>query len=176
MAALPRRRSLGLRRAVATPAPELGGVPLSAGALVETGRPPGGGWRSHLGSLLFLAPAVIWLAVIVGYPLIGTIRYSFYNGNSTSFVGLSNYKTVFSTADILVAFRNNVIWVVVAPFLLTFLGLVFAVITERIRWATVFKTMLFMPIVFRMTASGLVWTSIINIHPQVGCRTPRSRR
>ncbi|MGD1033271.1 MAG: ABC transporter permease subunit [Candidatus Dormibacteria bacterium] len=168
MAALPRRRSLGLRRAVATPAPELGGVPLSAGALVETGRPPGGGWRSHLGSLLFLAPAVIWLAVIVGYPLIGTIRDSFYNGNSTSFVGLANYKTVFSTADILVTFRNNVIWVVVAPFLLTFLGLVFAVITERIRWATAFKTVVFMPIAFSMTASGLVWNSIMNIDPHVG--------
>jgi alpha-glucoside transport system permease protein len=168
MATVSRRRSLVLRRAMATPAPEMGGASVDATGLVELGKPPGGGWRSHLGSLLFLAPAAIWLVAIVGYPLIGTIRDSFYNGNSTTFVGLGNYKTVFSTADILVTFRNNVIWVVVAPFLLTFLGLVFAVLTERIRWATAFKAVVFMPIAFSMTASGLVWNSIMNIDPHVG--------
>ena len=168
MAALQRRRSLVLRHAVAAPVPELGGAALDAGALAESGRPPGGGWRSHLGSLLFLAPAGIWLAVIVGYPLVQSIRDSFYDNASTSFVGLANYKTVFSTTDILVTFRNNVIWVVVAPFLLTFLGLVFAVLTERIRWATAFKTIVFMPIAFSMTASGLVWNSIMNIDPHIG--------
>jgi len=168
MAALPRRRSLVLRHAVATPAAEPGGAATAADALAETGRPPGGGWRSHLGSIVFLAPAAIWLAVIVGYPLVESIRDSFYDNSSTSFVGLANYRTVFSTADILVTFRNNVIWVVVAPFLLTFLGLVFAVITERIRWATAFKTVVFMPIAFSMTASGLVWNSIMSIDPHVG--------
>ena len=168
MAALPRRRSLVLRHAVATPAAEPGGAATAADALAETGRPPGGGWRSHLGSIVFLAPAAIWLAVIVGYPLVESIRDSFYDNSSTSFVGLANYRTVFSTADILVTFRNNVIWVVVAPFLLTFLGLVFAVLTERIRWATAFKTVVFMPIAFSMTASGLVWNSIMNIDPHIG--------
>jgi alpha-glucoside transport system permease protein len=168
MATVSRRRRLVLRRAVATPAPERGGASVDATGLVELGKPPGGGWRSHLGSLLFLAPAAIWLAVIVGYPLVESIRDSFYNNSSTTFVGLANYKTVFSTADILVTFRNNVIWVVVAPFLLTFLGLVFAVLTERIRWSTAFKTVVFMPIAFSMTASGLVWNSIMSIDPHVG--------
>ena len=161
MATVPHRRSLVLRRAVATPA-ETGGASVDATGPVELGKPPGGGWRSHLGSILFLTPAAIWLALIVGYPLVESIRDSFYNNSSTSFVGLANYKTVFSTADILVTFRNNVIWVVVAPFLLTFLGLVFAVLTERIRWATAFKTVVFMPIVFSLTASALI-LSLIHI-------------
>jgi len=167
MAALAHRRSLRLHRAVATPAPELG-MPAGVDELVDTGRPPGGGWRSHLGSLAFLAPAAIWLLVIVGYPLVWTIRDSFFNNSSTSFVGLGNYKTIFSTDDILVSFRNNVIWVIVFPFVVTFLGLVFAVLTERIRWATAFKTIIFMPIAFSATASALVWNSIMNIDPHVG--------
>jgi alpha-glucoside transport system permease protein len=168
MAAQARRRSLVLRRIVATPAPDPGTPNLEAAVLPETGRAPGGGWRRHLGSLAFLTPAGIWLLVIVGYPLIGTIRDSFYNNDSTKLVGLDNYKTLFSTADILVTFRNNVIWVIVFPFLVTFVGLLFAVLTERVRWATAFKTIIFMPIAFSATASALVWNSIMSIDPHVG--------
>lgn len=136
--------------------------------LAESGQPPGGGWRSHLGSLAFLAPAAIWLGVIVCYPLVMTVRDSFYNNTANTFVGVGNYRTIFSTADILVTFRNQIIWVVVFPFLVTFLGLVFGVLTERIRWSTAFKTVLFMPIAFSMTASGLVWNSIMSVDPHIG--------
>jgi alpha-glucoside transport system permease protein len=45
---------------------------------------------------------------------------------------------------------------------------VFAVLTERIRWSTAFKTVVFMPIAFSMTASGLVWNSIMSIDPHIG--------
>ena len=139
-----------------------------ASELAEAGRPTGGGWRSHLGSLGFFAPGAIWLLAIVGYPLVETIRDSFFNNDSTKFVGVGNFKTIFSTAAILVTFRNNVIWVIVFPFFVTFLGLLFAVLTERIRWSTAFKTVIFMPIAFSATASGLVWNSIMNIDPHVG--------
>jgi alpha-glucoside transport system permease protein len=134
----------------------------------EAVRLPGGRWHRHLGSLAFIAPGAIWLLAIVGYPLLETIRDSFYNSDSTRFVGVANFKTIFSTADILVTFRNNVIWVIVFPFFVTFLGLVFAVLTERIRWATAFKAIIFMPIAFSATTSGLVWNSIMNIDPHVG--------
>jgi alpha-glucoside transport system permease protein len=157
-----------VHRAVATPAPELGTPTTGTAEPTDIGKPAGGGWRSHLTSLGFLAPAAIWLLVIVGYPLVGTIRNSFYDNASTTFVGLGNYRTIFSTDDILVSFRNNVIWVVVFPFLVTFLGLVFAVLTERIRWATAFKTIIFMPIAFSATASALVWNSIMDVDPHVG--------
>jgi alpha-glucoside transport system permease protein len=164
------RRSAGLHRAVTVPTTEAeaarqepveGGVPAA-------GRPPGKGWRSHLGSLAFLAPGAVWLLVIVVYSMVVTVRDSLYDANSTNFVGLNNYKSVFSTADILVAFKNNVIWVVVFPFLVTFIGLVFAVLSERIRWSTAFKTIMFMPIVFSMTASAMVWRAAMDTSPNVG--------
>ncbi len=140
----------------------------AAGERAQTGRPPGKGWRSHLGSLAFLAPGAIWLLVIVVYSLVVTVRDSLYDANSTSFVELGNYKAVFSTADILVAFKNQVIWVVLFPFLVTFIGLVFAVLSERIRWSTAFKTIMFMPIVFSMTASAMVWRAAVDTDPNVG--------
>jgi alpha-glucoside transport system permease protein len=137
--------------------------------LPEAGRPVGGGgFRSHLGSLLFLLPGLLWLLVIVVYPFIATIVRSFYDGSGTNFIGLGNYKAIFSTTDIIISLKNNVVWVVVFPFLVTFFGLVFAVLTERIRWSTAFKTIVFMPLVFSATAAGLTWASIFFNDPHTG--------
>src|ERR1700680_3109783 len=137
--------------------------------LPTTGQPVGGGgFRSHLGSLLFLLPGIIWLAIIVVYPFIATIVRSLFDSSGTNFIGFDNYKAIFSTTDIIVALKNNVVWVVVFPFLVTFFGLVFAVLTERIRWSTAFKTIVFMPLVFSATAAGLTWASIFFIDPHTG--------
>ncbi len=125
-------------------------------------------WTDHLASLGFLAPGAIWLLAIVVYPAIATVRYSFFNENATKAVGLANYKALFSTADTLIAFRNNVIWVLVFPFVVTVLGLVLAVMSERVRWATAFKTVIFLPVVFSVTASSLIFTQIFQLDPHVG--------
>jgi alpha-glucoside transport system permease protein len=128
----------------------------------------GGGWRDHLGSLAFLAPGGIWLLAITVYPLVATARNSVYDQTATNYVGLDNYKAIFSTSSILVTFRNNIIWVLIFPFLVTFVGLVYGVLAERVRWSTAFKTIIFMPIVFSATASALVWRTIVDLDPHVG--------
>jgi alpha-glucoside transport system permease protein len=128
----------------------------------------GGGWRDHLGSLAFLAPGAVWLLAITVYPLVATARNSVYDQTATNYVGLDNYKAIFSTSSILVTFRNNIIWVLIFPFLVTFVGLVYGVLAERVRWSTAFKTIIFMPIVFSATASALVWRTIVDLDPHVG--------
>lgn len=120
------------------------------------------------GGLIFLAPAGIWLLVIVVYPVFQTIRLSFFNETGSQWVGLTNYKNLFTTDSLLIAFRNNIIWVLVFPFFVTFFGLVFAVLSEQIKWSTAFKTIIVMPVVFSATASGLVWSSIFDINPHTG--------
>ncbi len=141
-----------------------------AGEILPTASKPagGGGFRSHLGSLLFLLPGAVWLLLIVVYPLIATVVRSLFDASGQNFIGLGNYKSVFSTTDIIVSLKNNVVWVVLFPFLVTFFGLVFAVLTERIRWSTAFKTIVFMPLVFSATAAGLTWASIFFIDPHTG--------
>ena len=69
---------------------------------------------------------------------------------------------------LLIAFRNNVIWVLVFPFVVTVIGLVFAVLSERVRWATAFKIVIFLPMVFSVTASSLVFTQIFQLDPHIG--------
>ena len=117
---------------------------------------------------LFLPPGAVWLLLIVVYPLVATVIRSFFDASGSNFIGLGNYKAIFSTTDIIVSLKNNVVWVVLFPFLVTFFGLVFAVLTERIRWSTAFKTIVFMPLVFSATAAGLTWASIFFIDPHTG--------
>jgi alpha-glucoside transport system permease protein len=116
---------------------------------------------------LFMAPAAVLLGAIVVYPTIATIVRSVYD-DSGNFAGADNYKTLFGTADILVAIRNNAIWVIVFPFLVTFLGLVFAVLTERIRWSTAFKTIVFMPMAISLFATGVIWRIVYETDPSRG--------
>jgi alpha-glucoside transport system permease protein len=171
MASVPLRRRLHGRvlGSVAMPVPTTGGLEAKERVLPTIGGgPSGGGFRSHLGSLLFLAPGAIWLIVVTVYPLLATFRNSVFDHSGSTFVGLHNYQEIFSTASILVTFRNNVIWLIVFPFTVTFLGLVFAVLTERIRWSTAFKTVIFMPIIFSATASGLVWRTLFDLDPHIG--------
>jgi len=134
-----------------------------------TGRGPGGGgWRRGLAVGAFMGPALLFLGAIVGYPTVATIIASFFNKTTTTFVGLDNYRTVFGTSDILVAVRNNAIWVIVFPFLVTFTGLVFAVLTERIRWATAFKAVVFMPMAISLFATGVIWRIVYETDPHRG--------
>src|ERR1700730_5917487 len=129
-------------------------------------RKPRGSGRRRVVVALFMAPAALLLGAVVVYPTIATFARSLYDDNG--FVGAGNYKTMFGTADILVAIRNNAIWVIVFPFLVTFLGLVFAVLTERIRWATAFKTIVFMPMAISLFATGVIWRIVYETDPNRG--------
>ncbi|MEV4516071.1 ABC transporter permease subunit [Dactylosporangium sp. NPDC049525] len=109
---------------------------------------------------LFLGPALVVLAAVVAYPIVATLWYSFFNADSTRFVGLANYVEMFTGPATRRAIVNNVVWVVVAPAVVTALGLVFAVLSERIRLATAFKTVLFMPMAISFLAAGVTFTLV----------------
>jgi alpha-glucoside transport system permease protein len=130
-------------------------------------RPGRGGWRRSAVVALFMAPAAVLLGAIVVYPTIATVARSLYD-DSGNFVAADNYKTIFGSADILVAIRNNAIWVIVFPFLVTFIGLVFAVLTERIRWSTAFKAIVFMPMAISLFATGVIWRLVYETDPSRG--------
>lgn len=125
-------------------------------------------WRRYAVAVGFLVPALVFLGVWVVYPTIYTIIRSFYDAPGTSFVGLENYKTLFSTSVLLTATKNNAIWVLVVPALVTAIGLVFAVLTERVRWSVAFKTAVFMPMAISLFAAGVIWHIMYQQDPSQG--------
>jgi alpha-glucoside transport system permease protein len=117
---------------------------------------------------LFLAPALVMLAVLVVWPFVNTFWLSLHGPGGTGFVGLANYATMVRAPETRRAITNNVIWVVVAPTVVTVLGLMFAVLTERIRASTAFKTILFMPMAVSFLAAGVTWRLVYDQNPDRG--------
>ncbi|WP_433225359.1 ABC transporter permease subunit [Actinomadura formosensis] len=119
-------------------------------------------------AMTFLLPALLLLGFLVVYPIVYSVIRSFFDASGGSFVGVDNYTGVFKGHDNLVAVRNTAIWVVVAPTVVTIIGLVFAVLTERIRWATVFKLVVFMPMAISFLASGVIFRLVYQQDPDKG--------
>src|SRR5262249_4870667 len=122
----------------------------------------------HTIGFIFLAPALLVLAVLVAWPIVQTVWDSFRDANGQKYVGFHNYATMFTDPTTRHAITNNVIWVVVAPTLVTILGLVFAVLTERIRLATAFKTILFVPMAISFLSAGVTWRLVYDSSPDRG--------
>ena len=127
-----------------------------------------GGGRARVLGGLFLAPALILLAFFVLYPIVYSVIRSLFGADGDSFVGVDNYVTMFTDPNTFTALKNNVIWVAVAPTVATLLGLMFAVLTERISWATVFKTLVFMPMAISFLASGVIFRLVYEQEPDQG--------
>lgn len=129
-------------------------------------RPPGGGRRWV--ALAFLFPALIMLGALVVYPTLDTIAQSFQSDQERSWIGLNNYQEIVQSARIRTAIINTAVWVVIAPVLITALGLVFAVLTERVKYQTAIKTILFMPMAISALAVGVIWRGVYDPRPQIG--------
>ena len=140
--------------------------------------PKGGGKRRPLGgssrrrmfliALGFLAPALVLLGALVLYPIVYTVVRSFFSAGGGEFVGWDNYVTMFTNDSTFTAIRNNVLWVLVAPAACTILGLIFAVLLEKIKWATAFKLIIFMPMAISMLAAGVIFRGMFQESPNLG--------
>lgn len=117
---------------------------------------------------IFLLPALIVLGALVVYPIFFTVFRSFFDRTGDAFVGAANYERMFTTPGTLTAIKNNLIWVVFAPTIATALGLIFAVMTERIRWSTAFKVAIFMPMAISFLAAGVIFRLVYEHDPDRG--------
>ncbi len=113
-------------------------------------------------------PALLVLGALVVYPIFFTVFRSFFDRTGDAFVGLGNYERMFTSPGTLTAIKNNLIWVVFAPTVATTLGLMFAVLTERIRWSTAFKVAIFMPMAISFLAAGVIFRLVYEHDPNRG--------
>jgi alpha-glucoside transport system permease protein len=143
----------------------------AAGAPHGASPPPNGGaglWSRYGVAAVFLLPALVLLAVWIVYPTISTIYRSFFDRSGDEFVGVDNYQTLFSDDTLLTAIKNNFLWILVVPALVTAVGLVFAVLLERVRFSTAFKVAVFMPMAISLFAAGVIWRLMYEKDPDQG--------
>ncbi|NRQ38216.1 ABC transporter permease subunit [Nonomuraea sp. NN258] len=119
-------------------------------------------------AIAFILPAALLLGVWVVYPIVYSIFRSLFDASGSGFAGLGNYATIFTDSGTFKTIRNNLIWVAVAPLVITTLGLIFAVLTERIKWATAFKLIVFMPMAVSLMAAGVIFRLVYEEDPSKG--------
>ncbi|WP_338674915.1 ABC transporter permease subunit [Streptomyces sp. SCSIO 30461] len=124
--------------------------------------------RGRVIAAAFVLPALLLLGALVVYPVLFSVGRSFFDAGGTRFVGGGNYAEMFRDPATLKAVRNSAIWVVVAPTLLTGLGLILAVLVEKVRWATAFKLLLFMPMAVSFLAAGIIFRLAYEEDPDKG--------
>ncbi|UUU44004.1 ABC transporter permease subunit [Streptomyces sp. NBC_00162] len=119
-------------------------------------------------AVVFVLPALLLLGALVVYPVLFSFGRSLFDASGDRFVGAGNYATIIHDPATLKAIRNSTIWVVVAPTLLTGLGLLLAVLTEKVRWATAFKLVLFLPMAVSFLAAGIIFRLAYEQDPDRG--------
>ena len=147
----------------------MSGASITAEPPVRGAPPAARDWRKYGIAAAFLAPAAVFLIVWIIYPAIYTIARSFFGREGFgSFVGIDNYKALFTSDNLRTAIKNNAIWVAVVPATVTAIGLIFAVLTERVRWSVAFKTVVFMPMAVSAFAAGVTWRIMYQQEPDRG--------
>jgi alpha-glucoside transport system permease protein len=106
---------------------------------------------------LWLAPALGFLTLFLVYPMIGTVLRSLRDRADAAWVGLNNYTWFFGSSDALSALLNNVLWLVLLTLGVISLGLLIAVLVDRVRYETVAKSFIFMPLAISMVAASVIW-------------------
>lgn len=106
---------------------------------------------------VFLGPALLLLAIGLLYPAGRTIYLSFMNKQGQEFVGLDNYIWAFTTPEIQIVIRNTFIWVLVVPIFATIFGLAMAYLTDRMKFASVVKSLVFLPMAISMVGASIIW-------------------
>jgi alpha-glucoside transport system permease protein len=114
---------------------------------------------------IWMAPALILLGVFLIYPAAGTFWLSFFDARSDRFVGWQNYHFALTNAGMRVAFRNNLVWLIAFTTAAVGLGLSIAALADRVRYETVVKTILFLPMAISFVAAGVIWKFVYEFRP-----------
>jgi alpha-glucoside transport system permease protein len=121
---------------------------------------------------LWLLPTLLLLLVFLVYPTINTIFLSFQDKFSKNFVGLDNYAYFLNTSDTLIAFRNNIIWLVLLTAFAVGFGLLVAILVDRVRYESVAKSSIFLPLAISFVGAGVIWKLVYDYaapgQPQTG--------
>jgi alpha-glucoside transport system permease protein len=115
----------------------------------------------------FLLPALLLIGVMLIYPTVQTINYSFANADSDAYVGLQNYIDVFGDPDFRESIINNLLWLLIVPALTVAFGVVVAVLADKLTptGEKVSKSFIFVPMAISFVGAAAIWSFVYAYNP-----------
>lgn len=130
-------------------------------------------WLERNIKYVFPLPAVLFVVIMMVFPIAYTLRLSFYDWSMSSlvppqWVGLSNYKTlIFSDPRFLSSIYRTFGFTFAAIAVETFLGVIIALLfNQDFKGKNILKTLFLLPMIATPVAIGLVWLLIYE--PNIG--------
>jgi raffinose/stachyose/melibiose transport system permease protein len=121
--------------------------------------------------LLYIIPALLIYIIFMAYPLLDSLRLSFYTGSNSSnreFIGFLNFKKLFTDETLSVrykgAFSHTIIFFLINMVFQNGLGILFAVIitTRTMKAKSFYQTVIFIPTTFAVLVTGYLWKLLLN--------------
>lgn len=131
--------------------------------------------KDILTGFAFVAPALVYMLLLIGYPIVYNILLSFQDisafnlasGEPRPFVGLDNYRTVFANETMIYAIRNTFIYTVGCLVIQFSLGLAFALLfNQKFALAQPLRGLLVISWMMPVTVTALLFKYMLS--PDVG--------
>ncbi len=115
----------------------------------------------------FVLPAIGLICLMLLYPTIQTINYAFANADSTEYVGLENFRTIFNDEVFWQAIFNNILWLVIVPAVTVFFGLIVAVLADKLstNGEKLSKSFIFLPMAISFVGASAIWSLVYAYDP-----------
>ncbi len=129
-----------------------------------------------VGWYLYLIPALVLYVVFMAFPLVDSIRISFFTFDSAAhkniFIGLKNYIDLFTNSEYSLrfwsAFKNTWYFFLIHMIAQNCLAIIFALLltSKDFRASRFYQTIIFLPVTFAVLITGYLWKLLLN--PQWG--------
>jgi len=124
-------------------------------------------FRESVRPYVFVGPALVLLTVFLIYPVANTVLVSFKDANSRNWIGLDNYRFVFTNASMLRSIRNTAGWIIIVPSVALVIGLVFATLADKLRRGeAVAKSLIFLPMAISFVGAAVTFRLIYSYRPE----------
>ncbi|HSW41840.1 MAG TPA: sugar ABC transporter permease [Patescibacteria group bacterium] len=113
----------------------------------------GSRWSRRLRPYVFVGPAMLMLTVYLVAPTVLTFVASFTGQEGVA----GTWGAILGDPDMWIAFRNNLLWLVVGTTGSVVIGLLVASLVDRVKREALAKTFIFLPLAISMVGASVIW-------------------
>jgi alpha-glucoside transport system permease protein len=131
---------------------------------------------------LYLSGALLIMLVFIVYPTLNTVMLSLKDKTGTESAAvdcvpgqpcwgtLENYRYAVTDPEMTQALRNNALWLLLMVPGTVGAGLLFAVLTDRVRYERLAKTIIFLPMAISFVGASIIWKFVYYLESGAGAQ------
>ena len=121
--------------------------------------------KRSLTPYLFLAPALLVIAIFVLYPIVAVVYYSFTDYSIVTppvWIGLKNFQRLLQDQIFWLALKNSLVYLLETPVLMILCTILAIVVNRKLRGINAFRAMYYIPVISGSIAVGIAWRLMLD--------------